>query len=88
VTEEPQASTAALEQVRQLLFPNLSPAEGRARVQKAIAGAADTDRWRRIEQIAADDPEMLRDLIEELHAVTDDARSDESAPSDEDDSTH
>ena len=79
MTKEPQASSAALEQVRQLLFPNLSPAEGRARVQKAIADAADTDRWRRIEQIAAYEPEMLRDLIEELHAVTD-AGFDESAP--------
>jgi hypothetical protein len=81
VTEEPQPSTA-LEQARQLLFPDLPPAEGRALVQKAIAGAADADRWRRIEQIATDEPEIVRDLIEALRAAKD-APLDEPAPSDE-----
>jgi len=56
--------------VRQLLFPDIPAAEGRERVQNAIAGAADTDRWERIERIAADEPEMLRDLIEELRATS------------------
>jgi hypothetical protein len=82
VSEEPLLSPA-LEQVRQLLFPDLPPAEGRARVANAVAGAADTDRWQRIEQIAADEPEMLQALIEELRA-TRDAQLDEAAQSDED----
>ena len=56
-------------------------------MQEAVAGAADTDRWRRIEQIAADEPEMLRALIEELR-VAREARLDESAPPDEDPTTH
>jgi hypothetical protein len=82
VSEEP-GDSPQLEQVRKLLFPDLPAAEGRERVQNAIAGAADTDRWRRIERIAADEPEMLRDLIEELRA-TRATRQDESAPPDED----
>jgi hypothetical protein len=68
VAEEPRPFPA-LEQVRQLLFPDLPAAEGRERVQNAIAGAADADRWQRIERIAADEPVMLRDLIEELRAT-------------------
>lgn len=54
-----------LEQVRVLLFPNLPPDEGRARVKEAVIGAANLDTWRRVEEIAATQPDLLTDL----HAV-------------------
>ena len=41
-----------LERVRELLFPDLSPEEGDARVDAALAGAADDERWQRIEELA------------------------------------
>lgn len=41
-----------LERVRELLFPGLSAEEGGARVDAALAGAADDERWQRIEELA------------------------------------
>lgn len=80
MTERPGLSPA-LEQVRRLLYPDLPPDEGRARVEEAIAGVADSERWQRIERIAAEDPEILKDLIDGLRAVKGD-QSDEPSPPD------
>ncbi len=55
-----------LEQVRVILYPNLPPNEGRARVEAAITGAADIDTWRRIEAIAATEPDLMTYLFEAL----------------------
>lgn len=41
-----------LDLTRELLFPDLAPAEGRAKVDAALAGAADDERWARIEALA------------------------------------
>jgi hypothetical protein len=44
-----------LEQLRQTLFPNLPPEEGWARIDEAFRGASDSERWDRIELLAAED---------------------------------
>ena len=49
------------EVLRLLLFPRLSPDEGRRRIDDAFAGAADDERARRIEALAQDP-----DLVEEI----------------------
>jgi hypothetical protein len=65
MTGDPKRS-AALEKVRQLLYPNLPPEEGRARINEAISDSVDPERWRRIEQIAAQEPDLVAELIEAL----------------------
>ena len=50
-----------LERLRLLLFPRLSREEGQRRIAAALEGAADADRTRRIEELAADS-----DLLEEI----------------------
>lgn len=41
-----------LDAVRELLFPRLPADEGWRRIDAAVAGQRDEERWRRIEQIA------------------------------------
>jgi hypothetical protein len=53
--DDERARSPELEQVRQLLFPNLPPAEGWARIDAAIAGAADPERIDAIERLAGTD---------------------------------
>jgi hypothetical protein len=53
--EDEGARSPELEQVRQLLFPDLPPAEGWARIDAAIAGAADPERIDAIERLAETD---------------------------------
>jgi hypothetical protein len=55
-----------LEQVRVMLFPNLPPDEGRARVHNALDGAADIDTWKRIEKVAAIEPDLMPNLMAAL----------------------
>jgi hypothetical protein len=61
--EDEGARSRELEQVRQLLFPDLPSAEGWARIDAAIAGAADPERIDAIERL----PET--DLSGDLMAV-------------------
>jgi hypothetical protein len=61
VTERPRHD--ALEQVRELLFPDLPPAEGRDQVAAAILGRDDPQRWATIERMAAANPELFADLV-------------------------
>lgn len=70
-----------------MLFPDLPAAEGRARIEAAITGAADADAWERIERIAAE-PDMLGELVNALRLLKQDppapgpsSSSDRSAPS-------
>ncbi len=56
-----------LDQVRQLLFPELPPAEGWARIDEAISGASDPERWAAIERLAADD--LTDDLLTRLRRI-------------------
>jgi hypothetical protein len=49
----------ALDEVRRLLFPNLSPEEGWARIDRAFSGAEDPKKVRAIEELAATTRESL-----------------------------
>jgi hypothetical protein len=59
----PGRLSPTLEQVRELLFPNLSAEEGRARITAALASAADKQTQQRVERLAAEG-----DLVAELLA--------------------
>jgi hypothetical protein len=53
------------EQLRLVLFPNLSPDEGRRRIDDALARSQDEERARRVERLANDpdlDAELMRSL--------------------------
>jgi hypothetical protein len=63
VPEDPSRRTPELDQVRRLLFPTLSPEEGWARIEGALAGAKDEERVDAIEELAG------RDLTAELIAA-------------------
>lgn len=60
-----------LEQVRPLLIPQLSPEEGRRRIEAALAGAADDERAKRIEELA-EDPDLAEELVRRLSAHRED----------------
>jgi hypothetical protein len=66
VTDAPGRSHD-LDQVRQLLFPDLPPAEGWAKIEAAITGAADAKRMDAIEELA--DGDMSSDLLELLRSL-------------------
>jgi hypothetical protein len=51
----PARRSPELDQVRQLLFPSLSPEEGWARIDQALEGAQDDERLDRIEDLAEGD---------------------------------
>jgi hypothetical protein len=59
-----------LDQVRRLLFPNLAPAEGWARIDAALEGASDPDRIDAIERLAGSD--LSGDLLAVLRRLRDD----------------
>jgi hypothetical protein len=63
VPEDSTRRTPELDQVRRLLFPTLSPEEGWARIEGALAGATDEERVDAIEELAG------RDLTAELIAA-------------------
>jgi len=54
-----------LDQVRQMLYPNLPEEEGWARIEAALSGAADPKRWEAIERIASD-PALGAAILERL----------------------
>jgi hypothetical protein len=59
--------SSELEELRLMLFPHLTPEEGRQRIDAALEGAADDERLRRIEELAADpdlDAELLRRVLQ------------------------
>lgn len=58
------------EQLRLVLFPDLSPEEGTRRIDAAFAAAEDEQRAQRIERLAKSphlDEELLRSLLRLLH---------------------
>ena len=58
-----------LTRVREILFPDVPPDEGDARVDAALAGAADDERWGRIEALAEReqlDAALVREAIASL----------------------
>ena len=58
-----------LEELRLMLFPKLTPEEGRRRIDAAFEGAADSERAARIEALAGELEldEELRRRLRELH---------------------
>jgi hypothetical protein len=54
-----------LERVRELLFPGLSEDEGWQRIDAAITGAGDEERWDAIEREAAEE-QLDASLLEQL----------------------
>jgi hypothetical protein len=53
------------ELLRLLLFPRLSPEEGRRKIDDAFEGAADEERARRIEELA-EDPDLVEEIFRRL----------------------
>jgi hypothetical protein len=64
VPEDSTRRTPELDQVRRLLFPTLSPEEGWARIEGALAGAKDEERVDAIEELAGRD--LTAELIDAL----------------------
>ncbi len=56
-----------LDRVRQLLFPQLSEAEGWAKIDAALSGAADSRRMEAIERLASGD--LNEDLLSLLRLL-------------------
>ena len=59
-----------LDQVRRMLFPQLPPDEGWARIDAAISGAADPQRTAAIERLASG--ELSDDLLSLLRLLRED----------------
>jgi hypothetical protein len=57
-----------LDRAREYLFPNLSEAEGRARIERALADAADQERVDRIEALA-NKPDLFPHLLDALRRL-------------------
>ena len=63
------ARSADLDEVRRLLFPELSPDEGWERIDAAMAGAADHRRVEAIEELCAGD--LKQELLDALRRLQD-----------------
>jgi hypothetical protein len=59
------------EQLRLVLFPDLTPDEGRLRVAAAFARAEDRERAQRVERLA-NDPDLDVELLRSLRRLSDD----------------
>jgi hypothetical protein len=57
-----------LDDVRRMLFPDLSPEDGWARIDRAIQGASDEKRWAAIEE-AAKTQDLSAYLVERLREL-------------------
>ena len=53
------------EMLRLLLFPRLSPEEGKRKIDDAFEGAADDERAQRIEELAQD-PDLVEEVFRRL----------------------
>ena len=58
-----------LEQLRLMLFPNLSQEEGRLRIEVAFARAEDTKRAQRVERLA-NSPDLDEELLRSLRRLS------------------
>lgn len=66
--EQDSGHSPELDAVRQALFPFLSTEEGWAHIDRSIRGAADAERWARIEEVA-----KRRQLTDEEWAAIEEA---------------
>ncbi len=57
-----------LEELRLLLFPQLSPEEGWRKIEAALERAGDSERSERIEQLA-NDPDLDHELLRRLREL-------------------
>jgi hypothetical protein len=80
MSEDERGRSPELDQLRQTLFPELSPAEANVEIDAALRGQADSERWQRIEQrarradLAGDLLAILYELREaRVHRADDDA---------------
>jgi hypothetical protein len=68
MTGDERARSSDLDEVRKLLFPELPPEEGWARIDAAMAGAEDDRRIEAIEELCAGDLDQeLIDALRRLH---------------------
>jgi hypothetical protein len=67
MNDDERGRSPELDQVRQMLFPELPPEEGWARIDAAISGASDPERWNAIERLAGDD--LSDDLLSKLRRL-------------------
>ena len=65
MAHEENRQSGELEQLRVMLFPRLSPEEGRRRIDAALDGAGDSERAQRIEELA-NDPDLLDEVFARL----------------------
>ncbi len=72
MSERERGRSPELDQVRQMLFPKLPAAEGWARIEEAISGASDPERWEAIERLATErvaTADLSGDLLARLRAM-------------------
>ena len=69
MSESESDRSPELDQVRQMLFPQLPPSEGWARIDAAMRGARDPERAAAIERLAAGD--LSDDLLSLLRLLRD-----------------
>jgi hypothetical protein len=62
---EDERRSDTLEQLRLVLFPQLSPDEGRRRIDAAFEGASDDERAGRIDELAGD-PDLVDAIFRRL----------------------
>jgi hypothetical protein len=67
MTDSEGDRSAELDQVRQMLFPQLPASEGWARIDAAISGASDSQRIAAIERLASGD--LSDDLLSLLRLL-------------------
>ena len=72
------ARSADLDEVRRLLFPELPPEEGWARIDAAMAGAADDRRVEAIEELCSGDLDQA--LLDALGRLREQDDPEEPAP--------
>lgn len=70
-----RARSSDLNEVRKLLFPELPPDEGWARIDAAMAGAADDRRVEAIEELCAGD--LNQELLDALRRLRDEEDGDD-----------
>jgi hypothetical protein len=83
MNDDERGRSPELDQVRQMLFPELPPDEGWARIEAAISGASDPERWEEIERLARSD--LSGDLLARIRRLRQERTDDERERTDDED---
>jgi hypothetical protein len=75
MNDDERGRSPELDQVRQMLFPELPPEEGWAQIDAAMSGASDPERWDEIERLAGGD--LSGDLLARLRRLRQQRADDE-----------